>query len=247
MSISVCVPVHDPEGAYSRYLLELVISLSQQDLPPDELVLASNHEIINLSALKSIVADRFNLVLVRTKAKNAPANLNEAVRNCSSDYVKILFQDDILTYCGSLASSLETLKREKAVWCAVGFDHLDDERQQKVRPMVPKFSEKLVRGKNQIGAPSVIMFRRRNWIEFDERMVFTFDCDWYLGMAHRWGNPAIDTNFGVTVRLHAGQATHWARKKLMVEISMMRKKHIRSHSFRWGRRESTCSCLTSAL
>ena len=243
MNLSVCVPVHDPYGAYASYLEELVYSVVLQDVPPDELVLASNHAIRNLATLEAIVGDRFEIVSIRTAATNAPANLNEAIRNCRSDFVKILFQDDILASQGSLSSSLDAIKSKSSAWCAVMFDHLDDASHQRVRPMVPKFAEKLVRGRNGIGAPSVIMFSRAHWLEFDERMVFTFDCDWYLMMSHRWGPPAIDANLGVTVRLHAGQATHWAREMLKIETSLMKRKHRGSRGRWWGTRESECSCL----
>lgn len=243
MNLSVCVPVHDPEGAYASYLEALVYSVALQDQPPDELVLASNHAIRNRATLKSIVGDRFELVFIRTAATNAPANLNAAIRNCRSDFVKILFQDDILSARETLSSSLEAIKSESAAWCAVMFDHLEDASQKRVRPMLPKFSENLIRGRNRIGAPSVIMFSRAHWLEFDERMVFTFDCDWYLMMSHRWGPPAIDANLGVTVRLHAGQATHWAREMFKSETSMMKKKHRESRGRWWGTRKSECSCL----
>ena len=243
MTISVCVPVHDPEGVFASYLEELVSSLAQQDLPPDEVVLAANHGIGNMQTLESIAAGHFKLVFVRSSAKNAPANLNAAVRNCTSDVVKILFQDDLLSAQNSLSSSLKVLQRENSVWCAVKFDHLVDESLLRVRPMVPKFTENLVRGKNKIGAPSVVMFDRKHWIEFDERMVFTFDCDWYLMMNHKWGGPAVDTNLGVAIRLHPGQATHWAREKLNIEISMMKKKHEKLRGGRWGKRQRRCSCI----
>jgi glycosyltransferase involved in cell wall biosynthesis len=244
VTLAVCVPVHDPDGKYHHYLEELVVSVVGQDLIPNELILAANHEIQNLSTLNRLIDGRFALRVVRTSGFNAPSNLNQAIKQCQSDFVKVLFQDDYLATRTSLSSNLSVLKSSGASWCATGFTHYEDNEGVVIRPMVPKFTNSLVRGRNRIGAPSVIMFRRRNWLKVDVRMVFTFDCDWYLRMCHRWGPPVIDSALAVQIRLHEGQATHWARRELHREVELMKEKHSKRGIFFTDVRHNECRCTS---
>lgn len=91
----------------------------------------------------------------------------------------------------------------------------------------PKFKESLSRGINQIGMPSVVIFRRASFIAFDERLKYLFDCEWYLSMKHKFGKPLIIQDARVGLAIHSDQATHWAKSLLESETALVNQKHVR--------------------
>jgi hypothetical protein len=91
----------------------------------------------------------------------------------------------------------------------------------------PKFSESLSIGINQIGMPSAVIFRKAAFIEFDERLKYLFDCEWYLSMKHKIGKPLIIKRARVGIGIHSNQATHWAKSLLESEKALVKQKHNR--------------------
>jgi hypothetical protein len=91
----------------------------------------------------------------------------------------------------------------------------------------PRFKESLSRGVNQIGMPSVVIFRKTSQIAFDQRLKYLFDCEWYLSMKHKFGKPLVIRDARVGIGLHSGQATHWANSLLESETVLVEQKHGR--------------------
>ena len=104
----------------------------------------------------------------------------------------------------------------------------------------PKFSESLSIGINQIGMPSVVIFRKAAFIAFDERLKYLFDCEWYLSMKHKFGKPLIISDARVGIAIHSGQATHSAKSLLESETALVKQKHFRE--FTGFLNPKTCIC-----
>ncbi len=220
-------------------------SLAEQSMPPAELVLTANHDIPYFDSLVARAGARFPVVFFRNAATNAPANLNSAVAHCSSSVVKVLFQDDYLLGQASLSSSYAALQNSPSGWVVSAFDHIDNQSLRVIRPMTPKFTKSLVRGINRIGAPSVVIFQKERYIDCDESLKYTFDCDWYLLMSHKWGRPGVNPSLSIRIRLHDAQATHWAKRLLRHDKAVMAAKHrpIRSFERMNSVRINSCKCV----
>jgi hypothetical protein len=110
---------------------------------------------------------------------------------------------------------------------------------------IPRFTESLSRGINQIGMPSVVIFRKAAFIAFDERLKYLFDCEWYLSMKHKFGKPLIISDARVGIAIHSGQATHWAKSLLEPETALVEQKHYRE--FKGFLKPRTCVCERDSL
>jgi hypothetical protein len=109
----------------------------------------------------------------------------------------------------------------------------------------PRFKESLSRGINQIGMPSVVIFRKASFIPFDEHLKYLFDCEWYLSMKHKFGKPVIISDVRVGIAIHSGQATHWAKSLLEPETALVEQKHHRE--FTGFLKPRVCSCERDSL
>jgi hypothetical protein len=109
----------------------------------------------------------------------------------------------------------------------------------------PRFTESLSIGINQLGMPSVVIFRKASFIAFDERLKYLFDCEWYLSMKHKFGKPLIIQRARVGIGIHSGQATHWAKYLLESETALVNQKHFRE--FTSFLKPLACTCQRAPL
>ncbi len=233
------MPVHDPQGLHKDHLTQLVSSILEQDLTPLEVVLSANHEITYFQEISELVGRNFPLRFFKNDKYGSAANTNYAVKRCTGDIVKIMHQDDFFSATGVLRNISKSFNHGKHLWQVTAFDHLIESNNQICRPMIPKISKGLISGRNTIGAPSVAAFRTESFIPFDERMMYMFDCDWYLAMWHNFGKPYVTKALGIRIRIHDGQATNWAATLFETEVIQTRKNHLRACKFFLR----SCNCI----
>jgi hypothetical protein len=239
--VVVVIPVHDPDYKYLGFLRNALDSLGSQNISPKEVLIVANHDLPYFEALAVQSPQSLNLRFLRSEARGAAENLNFAVSNSSARYTKILFQDDFLAHDKALEESVSALSTSGKKWSVIGSGDWDETANTFFKPVIPKFTEKLDRGINTIGAPSVVTFETEYFVAFDNRLHYMFDCDWYLSMAHNFGEPVEIKNVGVTIRRHSGQATIWAKKLLRKEKAVVRAKHRRVKFFT-RRQLGNCAC-----
>jgi glycosyltransferase involved in cell wall biosynthesis len=238
LELSLLVPVHDPDGEYASFLTELLSSVKEQSLLPDEVLIVSNHAISYEQDLVEQAGPNLAIRFERSEASNAPENINAGVKRVRGRITKILFQDDYLGSPESLARTVAELNKSGRSWIATGCDHFSQTLGLH-SPHKPRLSRKLIRGANYVGAPSVIAFRTEDYVPMNTSLRYVFDCDWYLRMWHARGRLATLSDTLVTIRLHSGQATHWARSLLGEEVKTMKVAHNRGLTT-----TKPCVCVT---
>jgi hypothetical protein len=239
--VVVVIPVHDPDYKYLGFLRAALDSLQSQTLLPKEVLIVANHGLPYFDELLTPKQKELNLRFLRSDAQTAAENLNFAVSYSSAKYTKILFQDDFLAHHKALEEAVSALSTSGRKWSVIGSRDWEETANTFFRPVIPKYTERIDRGINTIGAPSVVTFETEYFAPFDNRLQYMFDCDWYLSMAHRFGKPVEIKNVGVTIRRHSGQATVWAKKLLKKEKAVVRAKHRRV-KFLTCRHPGNCSC-----
>jgi hypothetical protein len=236
----VLIPVHDPKIQYKSFLEQAILSIMTQTIRPKSVLLVANHDLPYIKHLEARAADlkiRFHL----SGAASAAENINFGVARSEGHFTKILFQDDLLSHDEALEESVTALSTSGKKWSVIGSRDWDETTDEFFKPMAPRFTEKLDRGINTIGAPSVVTFETEYFVPFDNRLHYMFDCDWYLSMAHNFGKPVEIKNVGVTIRRHSGQATIWAKSLLKKEKTVVRAKHRRVKFFT-RRHLGNCAC-----
>ena len=237
----VIIPVHDPESKYFRFLERAIVSIQDQTLRPKEVLLVANHDIPYLSELVQQTRGHLNLRYLKSEAKGATENINFAVSNSFGQYTKILFQDDFLAHDKALENSVNAILVSGAKWSVCGSRDWEENSNKFFAPTNPKYSERLDRGINTIGAPSVVTFETEFYTPMDARLHYMFDCDWYLSMAHNFGRPVELRDIAVTIGRHPGQATSWAKQLLKQEKVIVGANHRKTRLLS-SRLSGNCRC-----
>jgi hypothetical protein len=222
---TILVPVYDPISSEKFRLQRLIDSIVSQKSTPQKVIFSANHKLDYFKNITEKLSEVTEIDFRMNSSTSAASNLNQLMIGVTTSFTKFMFQDDFFTDPHSLSEMMETLEKSKRTWVASGCSHYYEEDPSRVRNIRPKFSRGLIKGKNTIGAPSVIAVKTENLLPFNEEMVYMFDCEWYLRMKHKFGFPVLVKKPLVRIGIHSNQATHWARESLRVELSLCRKLH----------------------
>jgi glycosyltransferase involved in cell wall biosynthesis len=181
--ISICVP------AYQRtdYLKRLLDSIEIQTFRGFEVVITDDspgpevQDLVARHPLKSKICYFRNPSTLGT-----PENWNEGIRRSKGEWIKIMHDDDWFTGPDSLRLFAEVIKKGKArFWFSAYTNVFPDGHTKKIKintldlNALKKFPEMLVAA-NRVGPPSATIFKKDTSIEFDKRMQWLVDIDFYI-------------------------------------------------------------------
>jgi len=237
--ISVCIPVYISREEELDYLEQSLARLALQKIIGVELVVSDATTNQRWSGQVINMVNQFkNSKYVSAKGFNIGENVNSAVDNASSNFVKLLFQDDFIITDYSLFAAVMRLSLSRRSWHVSACNHFSEIRQQFYGYHRPRLSSTLLIGGNSLSSPSVVTFRRKRFVHLSDELTYLVDCDWYLRMSHSFGPPVFGVFPLISNRIHASQATHWAKKFLESEKSLIATMHSTGDM-----KQSECICL----
>lgn len=225
MKVSICIP------AYRQidYLRETLQSLLVQDFTDYEVIVSDDSpddSVRNLLA-EFPFGERLRYVQ-NTPSLGSPKNWNAAVRLAQGEYVKILHHDDHFIRTDALRLFVQLLDDNPEVdfgFSATMVNHIDTGLQRLHCPTSKQLADlaadpsSLFVG-NCIGAPSVTICRRSANLDYDRRMKWLVDIDYYYRVLMRNGRFAFTPEALVTTPTNAGhQVTEICRDDGEIELS----------------------------
>jgi glycosyltransferase involved in cell wall biosynthesis len=237
--LSVCIPIHDPASTNKEYLREGVTSILSQTVLPKEIVFTSNHEVIYLQDILSIIPKEIVSLVKIAPTNGASENFNNSVTAASGKYVKLLCQDDFLMDEGHFEAAVNSMELAKHSWLTTGCQHFEEISRSFTRKIRPRYRDKLIRGVNTIGSPSVVFFKRIDFLPFSGKLEYMYDCEWYVRMFHNLGKPLIQSGSDVAIRIHKYQSTNTVSKLLESEVLIS----SQMHSKKWLNLFGPCACI----
>lgn len=222
---TVLVPVYDPTGLEKMRLQRLINSIVTQTHIPTRVLFGANHDLDYLKKIAARLNEITEVDFLVNSSTGAAANINELMNSANTTYTKFMFQDDFFSNKHSLLEIVSALANSDKSWIASGCSHFYEQEPSRTRTIIPKFSRRIIRGTNTIGAPSVIAVRTNALLPFNTEMIYMFDCEWYLKMKHNFGTPAVIRKPLVSIGIHENQATNWAKASLPTELAKCRKLH----------------------
>lgn len=224
-NITIIIPIYDPTSSQEGHVRRLLSSIKTQSELPQEVILAGNHTIPYLDTILNEVGLTIPIKFARNSSKGAAENLNFLSDRVQTPLTKIMFQDDFFAETEALERMRRKMQAKKTRWVVSACNHYYEETNVTGRYFRPRFSHRIARGINSLGAPSVAMYETNSEIRFKKEMVYMFDCEWYLQLQHKIGKPSIVEDPLITIGIHSKQATHWAKNNLESEIKLTKELH----------------------
>ena len=215
-NLSIAIPVYEAHGKGWLYLSELLNSIKKQTFQDYEVVISDQSIDDNIKKLCDLYSDHMNIKYVSGHSVNRTnsCNANNAIANCSSDFIKIMFGDDFFIDDRAL-EKIKKMFDSGSRWIVNGSVHCNSIHHL-FRPLVPYYNHDIHKGINTISSPSVLAFYKK--IYFDEKLIMLMDCDIYKKLYNTYGNPTILKDFLICNRLHENQMQNLHKDKLEQEI-----------------------------
>jgi len=224
MKMSIAIPVYECHGKGWLYLSELLNSIVKQSEKDIEVVVSDQSTDDKIEKLCSFYSNFMNIKLVdgrHVKRSNSP-NANNAIKNCSSDIIKVIFQDDFFIDVDACKKTIDVFSNPNVGWVISSCAHCNDIHSL-FRPFIPHYNNDIHIGNNTISSPSVLAFRGQTL--FDENLIMLMDCDIYKNLYIKYGDPYIITDYLICNRLHENQLQNTSKDVLDSEIIYCKEKY----------------------
>jgi len=224
--ISVVTPVHISTQDQLVFLRELIDTFSKQIYNNKELIISDDLSDPRVEGLcNELNSPMLRVRYILSNEKGISKNLNFAISKANGKLIKILFQDDFFTCRFALLLTWLRLSLSKKYWHVSASIHFQQSTNRFVNKFRPRVSNSLLDGKNCISSPSVVTCKSIALMDFCSNLDYLMDCEWYLRMSHNHGLPIFGKCTFIANRIHADQATNWAREKLQSESSFSKMIH----------------------
>ena len=200
--ISIAIPTWESYNNGEQFLDDLLRTIEIQTFKDFEVVISDHSKDDYLLSKIKEFEDKFDIKYYRNENDrgNGPANMNNAISECSGEIVKIMFQDDFFYDDEALEKIYYALSDSDRMWLLNGTNHTKDDGNSFYWDLYPKFNDDLLKGVNTISSPSVVSFKRQSEVIFDETLVYFIDIDYYYGMREKYGDPVFYNDILVTNR-----------------------------------------------
>ena len=191
MKISIAIPTWESYGKGAEFLDDLLRTIEIQTFKDYEVCISDHSEDNSIFDKVVEFEDRIDFCYEKNKNNkgNGPANTNRAIKMCSGEIVKVMFQDDFFYDDEALEKIVNEFDNSDKMWLVNGCNHTQDDGQSFYWEMYPTGNDKLLEGVNTISSPSVLSFRKEVENRFDETLVYFMDCEFYYGMNDKHGQP----------------------------------------------------------
>ena len=231
MKVSIAIPTWESHGRGGEFLDDLFRTIEIQTFKDFEVCISDhsvNDDVLNVV---NQFRDKFEIVFRRNieHRGNGPANTNAAIDLCSSEIVKIMFQDDFFYDDESLEKIVSEFENSDKAWLVNACNHTKDDGHSFYWDFYPQWNDKILHGVNTISSPSVLSIKKEVFekVKFDTSLVMMMDCDYYYNAREQFGDPIYYHDVLVSNRVHKNQISMLYDKNLQDEVNYCLEKYRR--------------------
>jgi glycosyltransferase involved in cell wall biosynthesis len=217
--LSIAIPCYEMKGMGAKYLQECFDSILKQTFSDYEVIISDHSLDDNIKELCAEYEDRLNINYSKNLENkgNGPYNTNHALKNCTGDIIKIIFQDDLFVDERSLEIIVDGLLNSDYKWSLCGFNHTKDGKSFN-RSMIPKWTTYMLEGDNLLGGPTNFACKKDYLEEFDDNLKLCMDTEFYHRMRYNHGFPLIIQEVLVSHREHNNRISKNLEYDIFIEI-----------------------------
>ena len=204
--ISIAIPCYEMNNLGEHFLTQCLNSIKIQNFKDYEVIISDHSINDNLEILCTNWKHNINLKYFKNIEKRGSSsnNINNAIRNCNGELIKILCQDDYLYDENSLAKIVMAFNKD---WLISTYIHREMYGTTLINIQVPYISDDML-FINKIGTHSCLTIKNNNGLFFDENLIWYMDSEYYKQLYLKYGNPVILNDITMIQTLWQGQVTN---------------------------------------
>ena len=201
---SIAIPTYEMHGRGKEFLEFIFNNLDSQSFKDFEVVVSDHSRDDAIEKLCDSWALPLNIKYLKNKCGvgGSSPNINNAIKNCSGEWIKLLFQDDFLFGATALEElSVHIKNNDREEWFVSACEHSSDGYNM-TRPHYPHWTSDIHLGNNRISSPSVVTIKNtEHKMYFDEDLIWLMDVEYYKRMHIRYGEPSYLQSINVVNRI----------------------------------------------
>jgi hypothetical protein len=214
--LSVCIPAFEQYGFGKKRLVELLGSLKKQHGSFEIIVSDNSHE------LKEVCDNsQMDIKYFHNPSRGVSNNTNFAISRASHDFIKLMYQDDLLFSPDALLLFQAALEHNG--WAACQYWAIN-EHDQKLKLCTPRWNKNILTSNNTIGMPSVMAFRKNEFL-FDTNLKTRLDIEYYWQLNKEFGEPYVINKPLVACRYWNGSTSKKQGNFSVIENEYLREKY----------------------
>lgn len=182
--LSICIPSYNRVEQLSRLLL----SVSIQSFKDFEVIVTDDSPNDSVKSLCESFENSIPLMYFKNeKALGTPENWNEGIRRATGQWIKLMHDDDWFLNNDSLAIFADAIKGGEGKLIFSSYKNIRSKESEGVSVNLSSFRKFLLNrnpvsllSKNCIGPPSVTLFERVPFMEFDKKLKWLVDMEFYI-------------------------------------------------------------------
>lgn len=185
---SIVIPTYEMHGhgvEFLEYNLEKIFIQSFKDF---EVIVSDHSQKNDIEEL----CKNYNVKYIRNNELrgSSSANLNNAIKNATGEWIKVIFQDDFLYNINSLKKIHQFIIDSSPKWVVTSCQHSND-GYNLYNEFHPRWNDEIYLGNNTLSSPSVLSFKNEDLLLFDESLIWMMDVDFYQRMYEKYGEPSF--------------------------------------------------------
>jgi len=193
--VSICIPAYWNRDTLRR----LLSSIRSQDFRDYETIICDDTPGSGLQDVVEPFSDLPGFTYVRNEARlGSPGNWNRCLSLASGEWIKMMHHDDWFASPHGLSEFVRAARESPSAGLVFSSCHAFREGREYVfthQPFTADGPDAEEKGimiedllyRNQIGCPSVTMFRARSFSGFDENLLWLVDVDAYMSLMQAGG------------------------------------------------------------
>lgn len=182
--VSICIPAYKRVDQLNRLLL----SISSQTFKDFEVIITDDSPDNSVTRL----CETYDQIIPLRYYKNSPAlgtpeNWNEGIRKATGRWIKLMHDDDWFLQKDALSQFASAILEAKGKLIFSGFKNIkgnenegEEIRLSSIRKFLLKQNPVSILSKNCIGPPSVTLFEKLPFMEFDRNLKWLVDMEFYI-------------------------------------------------------------------
>jgi len=226
---SIAIPTYEFNDKGIEYLNKNFELLNEQTFKNFEVVISDDSKNNEIQKFCELWSKKLHIKYVKNNEHSFNShspNINNAIANCSGEWIKILFQDDFLYDYSSLENQYNFIMQNKNIfWFFTKFYHTKD-GVNLYNLYTPRWNESVWSGNNSLGGPSGLTVKNKNIPLFDENLIWLMDCDFYQKLYLLYGEPLISESITVVNRTSSDQLTTTIKEDRKIkDLNIVNKKY----------------------
>jgi hypothetical protein len=200
---SIAIPTYGYNGKGVEYLENNLNVLYNQNFKDFEVIISDHSMDDTIKNVYYRWSDKLDIkYYFNEKGRGIISpNINNAMRFCNGEWIKILFQDDFLNGNDSLYKHHSFINDNPNTKWFAAYTHVTYNGVTIGWSFQPRWVDDIWSGNNKLGCPSNITIINEDLIFFDEELNWLMDVEYYMRMRKKFGDIKILSEYVIVNRI----------------------------------------------